>query len=393
MVHHHEARSWDRRSLMRLGLNGLALASLPPCLRARPALAASAITGNGPEIEALVRPPTLFAGIRRPITSRAELEPRIALLDAACRGRTAGPLTHIFRFDTPVEGYDSEIGYPVTEPVTTDEIATHTLREMPFVAALHEGPHDTIRSTALLLHQHLDAAGLSPELERVEVYLERDAERPERSRTRVMVSYLAWPEVYRAQLVRVLGGGPAAAIWQGGERLTPFTPVDERCLWVAATLERLKAVTTLDQQFDILSRVALVRPVEEVATYKEIYDRTHDVHAVLAAEDEKLKGTPTGGFLDPPTFDGKVLHMSKVAYNREAYDKASTPTERRKAYCFCALVREAADPHIDPIFCYRAAGWSRQLWEPVLGVELPRCVITHSILKGDPFCAWDYHLG
>ena len=44
------------------------------------------------------------------------------------------------------------------------------------------------------------------------------------------------------------------------------------------------------------------------------------------------------------------------------------------------------------MFCYRAAGWARQLYEPVLGVELERCTITHSILAGDPFCAWDYEI-
>ena len=383
----------NRRSFVAMGVGGLALASLPPCLRARPAFAEPAAADGAAGVEAVVRPPTLFAGIRQPITSRAELEPRIAALDEACRGKINGPLTHIFRFDTPVEGYDSEIGYPVAEPVTTDQIATHTLREMHFYSALHEGPPSTNRTTAAMLRERLDAAGLSPELELVERTLERDPGHPERSRTQVMVSYLAWPEVYRAQLERVLGPHQAQVIWSGGERLTPFTPVDERCLWVAATIERLRAVTTLEQQFDVLSRVALVRPPEDVAPCKALYSRTGDLHAVIRAQAEKLAAGPSGGYIDPPTFDGTILHMSKVPFNREAYDKATNPTERRKAYCFCSLVREAGDPHIDPVFCYRAAGWARQLWEPVLGVEISRCEITHSILKGDPFCAWDYHLG
>jgi len=114
--------------------------------------------------------------------------------------------------------------------------------------------------------------------------------------------------------------------------------------------------------------------------------------AVFRALNEDVSRTRTGGFLDPHRFDGKVLHCSKVPYNREAYLAATTPAERRKAFCFCSLVREATDPRIDPIFCYDAAGWARQLWEPVLGVEFSRCTITHSILKGDAFCAWDYHL-
>lgn len=391
---HDETRraDWDRRSLVGVGLRWLALTSLPPAFLLDAPGSLAGEPDAGPVVDAVVRPETLFAGIRKPIVSRAELEPRIATLERACAGRIAGPLTHIFRFDTPVEGYDSEIGFPVSEPVTTDEVITHTLREMHFYSATHEGPPDTLRETSRMLHQRLNAAGLSPELEQAEVYLHRDSERPERSKTRVMVSYLPWPEVYRAQLVRVLGEEAATEVWDGGDRITPFTGVDERCLWVGASIERLKTVSTLDQQFDILSRVSLVRPRENVMRYKAIYDRDRDIHAVFRAQEDELARTPTGGFLDPHRFDGKVLHCSKVPYNRKAYAAATTHTERRKAFCFCALVREATDPHIDPIFCYRAAGWARQFWEPILEVEFASCAITHSILKGDAFCAWDYHL-
>jgi hypothetical protein len=207
---------WNRRSLVGAGIRCLALASLPPDLVRAAEDSAVRDADPSPVVDAIVRPQTLFAGIRKPIISRAELEPRIARLEKACAGRVAGPLTLIFRFDTPV---------------------------------------------------------------------------------------------------------------------------DERCLWVAASIERLKACTTVDQQYDILSRLAVVRPPENIVKYKAIYDR-----------------------------------------------------ERSMAFCFCSLVREATDPRIDPIFCYDPAGWARQLWEPVLGVELSRCTITHSILKGDAFCAWDCHL-
>jgi hypothetical protein len=383
---------WNRRSLVGAGIRCLALASLPPALLRAAEDSAVRDADPSPVVDAIVRPQTLFAGIRKPIISRAELEPRIARLEKACAGRVAGPLTHIFRFDTPVEGYDSEIGFPVSEPVTTDEVSTHTLREVHFYSAVHEGPPDTLHETSRLLHQRLNAAGLSPELEQVEVYLQRDPDRPGRSRTQVMVSYLPWPEVYRAQLARVLGEDAAREIWAGGDLLTPFTLVDERCLWVAASIERLKACTTVEQQFDILSRLAVVRPPENILRYKAVYDRGRSIEAVFRALNEDVSRTRTGGFLDPHRFDGKVLHCSKVPYNREAYLAATTPAERRKAFCFCSLVREATDPRIDPIFCYDAAGWARQLWEPVLGVEFSRCTITHSILKGDAFCAWDYHL-
>ncbi len=382
----------DRRRFIRTGVGTAAWAAVPALL---PFEALPAEANEPPptsEISAVVRPPTLFAGIRRPITERAQLEPRVKELDAACAGAVAGPLTHIFRFDTPVEGYDSEIGYPVSAPVEGGSITTHTLREMHFYSRRHDGPMDTLRVTRSSLFDYMNTTGLSPELELVEVFPEHRPGQPLDGPVVVMASFLAWPEVYRAQLERVLGGETAAAVWQGGEALTPHTPVDPRCAWVAGSIDRLKGCTTADQQFDILSRVALVRPLEDVTAYKAIYEEKGDITAVFRAQEENLSKTRTGGFVDPPRCTGSILHISKVPYNREAYDAASTPRERRKAFCFCNLIREAADPHVDPIFCYRAAGWARQFWEPILGVEFTSCTITDSILKGDGYCAWDYRL-
>jgi hypothetical protein len=382
----------DRKSFIAAGLGGLVWAVVPAALRPGAAGVPTEDAGPPEGIRAAVRGATLFAGIRRPLASREELTPRIRALEEACGNRIAGPLTHIIRFDTPVEGLDSEIGFPVSEPVEAPPVASHTLREMYFFARAHAGPLEELRTTYRAVYTYMDTRGLSPELELVEVYADHEVGRPLGGRVEVMASYLAWPEVYRAQLVRVLDAATAAEVWRGGEAITPHTAVDPRCAWVARSIARLKRHTDAEQQFDILSRVALVRPPEDVARYAAIYNRSKDVTAVFRAQDEALAKTRTGGFVDPPRFDGKTLHCSKVPYNREAYLAAKTRTEKRKAYCFCALIREAADPRVDPIFCYRAAGWARQFWEPILGVAFRRCTITHSILKGDDYCAWDYHL-
>ena len=381
----------DRRCFVKTGLGSVAWAALPSFLH--PTAGAARELSGGDQIRTIVRPPTLFAGIRQPITERAQLEPRIAALETACGDTIAGPLTHIFRFDTPVEGFDSEIGFPVSSPVTTGEIATHTLREMHFYARTHSGTIDTLRETSRSLYQYMNVTGLSPELELVEVYPDHRRGQPLGPKVEVMAAYLAWPEVYLAQLTRVLGSDTATIIWEGGEAITPHTPVDPRCTWVGHSIAKLKQRSSADQQFDILSRVALVRPQEDIVTYKAMYDDSGDITTIFRAQEERLKTTPTGGFVDPPNFDGTTLHVSKVPYNKEAYVAATTHDEKRKAFCFCNLVREASDPQIDPIFCYRAAGWARQFWEPILEVEFTSCTITHSILKGDDFCAWDYRIG
>ena len=351
------------------------------------------MTQQDTDIRHVLREETLFAGIRRPIKSRDELPPRMEEIKDACEGVAIGPLTHIFRFDTPVDGFDSEIGFPVSESVNQGSVKTHALRRLDFFSAIHRGPVSTLRETSGQVYGHMNRAGLAPELESVEIYHDFDPENEAAGQIEVRGAFLAWPEIYRQQLIRVLGEELANEIWEGGGAITPFTLVDERAAWVRQSLERLERYSDQDQQFDILSRVALVRPAEDTAKYRAIYEESgRDIQAVLDAQNKELAATRSGGWIDPPYCNNEILHLSKVAYDKEAYDKAATPEERRRAYCFCSLIREANDPKVAPIFCYRAAGWARQFWEPILGIEFTRCTIAQSILKGDRFCAWDYQL-
>lgn len=381
----------NRRSFISQSFKGIAFVSLPAFIKMDAPRGWAGYRVQDSNIAHVIRQETLFAGIRKPIKKREELKIRIEELKKSCAGKTIGPLTHIFRFDTPVDGFDSEIGFPVTQEINTGNIKTHVLRKMHFYSLMHEGTMETLSEKSGQLYQYMDKTGLSPELELVEIYHQYDPQSSGNQRIQVLASFLAWPEVYREQLVRVLGEDRAGKIWRGGETMTPFTLVDKRCVWVAESINRLKKDTNTEQQFDILSRVALIRPVEEITKFKRLYEKTKDVNAIIQAKQEVLKKGRSGGFIDPPRYDGKILHMSKVPYNRQEYTEAKTHKEKRKAYCFCNLVREAENPQIDPIFCYRAAGWDRQFWEPILGIKFKKCRITHSILKGDGFCAWDYY--
>lgn len=382
----------DRRTFINKSLEGIAFVSLPALLKMDSPAVWARVSAQANTIKHVFRKEILFAGIRKPIKKREELKPRVEELKTACAGKTVGPLTHIIRFDTPVDGIDSEIGFPVSADIKAGAVNTHKLRSMHFYSLIHVGPVETLRKTTGQLYQYMNKTGLSTELELVEIYHHSDPQSSQTQKIQVMASFLAWPEVYREQLVRVLGEDMARKIWRGGEKMTPHTLVDERCTWVAESIDRLKEYTNMEQQFDILSRVALTRPIEGITKFKRLYEETRDINTIFQAKNEQLEKTRTGGFIDPPRFDGKILHMSKVSYNRKKYMEAKTHREKRKAYCFCNLVREADNPQIDPIFCYRAAGWDRQFWEPILGVEFKKCIITHSILKGDDFCAWDFYL-
>ncbi len=151
-------------------------------------------------ITSVIRERTLFAGIRKPIQTRADLEPRIVWLREALGESIAGPLTHIFRYDTPVEGYDSEIGFPVREAVNQGDIRTHTLRRMHFFANMHEGSVATVPRTRGRLYEYMNRVGLSPELELVEAFHRYDPANPENQRIESRGSYLPWPGDWATRL-------------------------------------------------------------------------------------------------------------------------------------------------------------------------------------------------
>jgi effector-binding domain-containing protein len=174
----------------------------------------------------------MFAGIRSPIKNRNELLSRIAQLKIACEGVIIGPLTQIFRFDIQVDGFDSEIGFPVKSDINTEVITTHTLRELHTFSLIHRGPVDTIRDTTRKILKHMNKVGLSPELELIEIYHHFDPENQAENVIEIQASFLAWPEVYRAQLLRVLSPELSNIIWAGGEEIThSILKGDKFCAW------------------------------------------------------------------------------------------------------------------------------------------------------------------
>ncbi|MHA2364083.1 MAG: hypothetical protein ACXAC7_08995 [Candidatus Hodarchaeales archaeon] len=343
-------------------------------------------------IKHYTREETLFAGIRKAIKKRDELNPSIKKLKADCEQYAIGPLTLIFRFDTPVDGFDAEIGFPVSTEINRDEIKTTKLRKMHFFSITAVGSVDNIRNASQQVYNHMNKVGLSPDLELVERYLESDPDHPENNVTEVQGAFLHWSEVYKEQLYRFLDQKLTDEIWADGGNITPFTLVDERVQWVADTIERLKNHTDEETQFQILSNVALRRPREEIIKYKKFYKETGDINKVFNKLNKYLESTPTGGFLEKQRIEDNALKLSKVPRNGKAYIEATTHEEKRRAFCFCSLIREAKDPKVDPIFCYRAAGWARQFWEEVLDIKFTKCRITRSILKKDDYCAWEYSL-
>jgi hypothetical protein len=92
-----------------------------------------------------------------------------------------------------------------------------------------------------------------------------------------------------------------------------------------------------------------------------------------------------------PARRGTTIYTTKNPRDRQAYARATTDAERRRAYCFCPLVRDHLEEGMPDTFCYCSAGWERQQWEGAIGRPV-RVSVVQSLLKGDDRCQFAIHL-
>jgi hypothetical protein len=89
--------------------------------------------------------------------------------------------------------------------------------------------------------------------------------------------------------------------------------------------------------------------------------------------------------------EGRVILGTKAPRDAEAYETADSAAEKRRAYCFCPIVRNRLERDMPAAFCYCGAGWYRQQWEGAMGRAV-RIDILKSILRGDSECQFAIRL-
>ncbi len=337
---------------------------------------------------------TLIATTRLAVQERAELP---AVLDRLAQevppDAIAGPPFAIFHFVSSVaDGSDVEVGFPVSRTVETAEVKTRLLPALEVLAYRHTGPLETLRESYAQLYGYVSAHALiSDELGR-EVYLNglRD---PANCAVEVQFILHDWHGLLARHLERVVGEAGREAVMAGSDGIGVETILDERFRWTKRALERLDGLADEGQKYDVLSSCAHVFPAEQVAKLRAIYtearDRTGDglqaVDAVLAFMDDD-PGWPKGA-----RREGHVIYAAKNPRDPQAYERAESEAEKRKAYCFCPIVRERLDHGMPTSFCYCGAGWYRRQWEGAVGQPVAIKVVK-SILKGDDVCQFAIHL-
>ncbi len=328
--------------------------------------------------------PQLVASTRLIVQKRAELVPAFDKLGKACKENTSGPPILVFHADTVDKGFDAEACIPIKRTVKTGEITSRTLEAVEALTLHHHGSQDTISETYQKIYGFMREHGIMGALTGREVFLEINPENPEENVTEVQVVLQNWHKRFLAGLEQVLGVEDRAKVLEGFDTLTFESSRAERFDWTAAALNRLDKIADEYQKYLILSPCAHDFPEASIAIVRAVFEETGDIDKVIEAMHADYTRFPRF------TRKGNVLYSQKRPANPEELEKAKTDAERRRANCFCPLIRDNLDK-ISHTFCYCGSGWVRRLWEGILG-EPVRVEIVKSLAKGDDTCQFAIHL-
>lgn len=337
---------------------------------------------------------TLVATVRSTIKKREELYPIInRVAQSVPRECIEGPAFCIYRFISSIEdGFDVEVGVPVARTVETSEVKTRVLTGMEVLSLVHEGPRDALRESYGRLYGYAAEHGLiSDEFSR-EVYLDLDD--LESGQVELQFVLHDWRDLFDRNLDRVLGEEIKRTFVQGSGELSIESTVDERFEWVKAAMERLDGLATEEQKYEIISRCAHVFPQEPIEKLTVVYqDARANVDDPLLAIDAVLDFMDKDpAWVRRPVREGNVIYATKNPRDVKGYAEAETEAEKRRAYCFCPLVRDHLEGgEMSGTFCYCSSGWERQQWEGAIGRPV-RVKIVKSLLQGDDCCQFAIQL-
>jgi effector-binding domain-containing protein len=339
----------------------------------------------------------LFAATRFNLQCREDLYPFLHELAGRIPGEViVGPPLSVVHFITNVEsGLDLEVGFPVLRPVEAPGITTRPLPETEVLALVHQGKLEDLRDSYRALFGWAYEHGvISDEIGR-ELYLDWGENSIDSTEHQVELQFVVhnWNALLGEHTARVLGQGALLEVMQGADALGTESTHGQRFEWVKTAMDRLDRLAGEPQKYEILSRCAHVFPQEHIERLRAVFeeniaitgDAMQAVDAVIAfMQRDRVWGSP-------PVRQENVIFATKNPRDPQAFARATSQAERRRAYCFCPLIRDHLDNGVSPIFCYCGAGWERQQWEGTIGAPL-HIEVVQSLVNGDECCQFAIHL-
>ena len=339
-------------------------------------------------------PETLVASIRTNLNSRKEMQPVLKELAEYIPAKfVTGPAFRITHFITSVEeGSDVELGFPVNQAVETGRIRSRVLPAMEVLSLTHRGPLDELgESYAKLYGVASNQHGLISDEFCREVY--PDSNDPEGDEIEIQFVVHDWNGLFSENLECVLSEDVQREVMEHSDALNIDSNVDDRFQWVRGAVGRLCDLANEDQIYDVLSSCSHVFPREQIEKLRVVYETAlaEEVHPLEAVDAVIAFMGEDPGWGERPRREGKILYSAKKPRDPKGFKEATTGAERRKAYCFCPLIRNHLDAGMPVSFCFCGAGWYRQQWEGAIGQPV-RMEIVKSILRGDEVCEFAIHL-
>jgi hypothetical protein len=335
----------------------------------------------------------LFASIRSNVMGREDVAEKIdILLQGISAENILGPAIMIRNFmHSYPEGMDVEVGFPVNREIVEGQITTRQLPEYEVLAREHSGGLDTLGETYQAVFGCQSEYGLITDEFCIEILHDNN---PHEGRIEIMMVLHDWHALFGKHLNRVMGEVVEEAVMEGRDTISLETSVNNRFEWVKGAVDRFDQISDDFQRYEVISSCSHVFPRDLADKMRVVYQREIQagndmyvaVDAVISFMDEDPGWAP-----GRRVRDGNIIYITKRPSNPEAYEKATTDLERKKACCFCPIIRENIDQGMSPTFCYCSSGFERKQWEVALSQPV-KIDVVKSLLKGNMQCQFAVHL-
>ena len=192
-----------------------------------------------------------------------------------------------------------------------------------------------------------------------------------------------WTNKLNESLIKITDESVRKEVMEGSENLNNLNEKG-KANWVKQALDKLdRLVPDKDKRYDIMTNCSCECADHLIENFKNEYKMNNDIDNLL----NKMYKNP---FYVHPRRVGNTIYFVKVACNKEKYDNAVTPEEKRYHYCHCDYIK-AADLPISSTHCFCSAGWYKRIWEGIL--ERPvKAEMVKSIMQGDNKCEFAVYL-
>ncbi|MBD3408258.1 MAG: hypothetical protein GF411_19200 [Candidatus Lokiarchaeota archaeon] len=325
----------------------------------------------------------LIASIRQPVKTREEIIDRLQNMKQVLKDRIAGPPFAIFYFDTPVDGFDVETGFPVDSEFSIDEISSRAIDASDAFVVRKQGSMKDLRKSVVQISEFAGTRGIPSALRYMEIYHSGFLDESSELDFEIVYYLHNWQARFLSYVEQFTNQSTYEAIIGLGKPPDTLEPAEKRADWVKKAISILEEKSSERQISEVICSCAHVRPKEDIEVYRKVFEETGSLEEVLKVQIQKFKGR----WIEEPYIEGNKIYMTKVVRDIDSYRKGKTQKERIKAHCFCPMVFEMLD-ETPPKFCYCGGGWARQMWEGVLGYPVD-VKLVKTVVDGSDTCAWE----